>query len=40
LGQFLVVADWAVDYEDKSIKQTIVEEKLLDVENRKYILDS
>lgn len=40
LGQFLVVADWAVDYEDKSIKQTIVEEKLLDVENKKYILDS
>lgn len=40
LGQFLVVADWAVDYQDKSIKQTIVEEKLLDVENKKYILDS
>lgn len=40
LGQFLVVADWAVDYQDKSIKQTIAEEKLLDVENKKYILDS
>lgn len=40
LGQFLVVTDWTVDYSDRSIKQVISEQKLLDVENRKYILDS
>lgn len=40
LGQFLAIMTWVVDYQDKSIKQTILEEKLLDIENKKYILDS
>ena len=39
LGQFLIVQDWEVSYGDKNIKQQISENKLLDVENRKYILD-
>lgn len=39
LGQFLIVQDWEVSYGDKNIKQQINENKLLDVENRKYILD-
>lgn len=40
LGQFLAIMTWIVDYQDRSIKQTILEEKLLDIENKKYILDS
>ena len=40
LGQFLIAVDWEVNYSDKDIKQKIMEEKLLDIENRKYILDS
>ena len=40
LGQFLVISDWEIDYAQKSIKQSILDQKILDIENRKYILDS
>ena len=40
LGQFLIVSDWEVDYHTKDIKSQISEQKLLDLENKKYILDS
>ena len=40
LGQFLILVDWEINYSNKTIKQTILEQKILDIENRKYILDS
>lgn len=39
LGQFLTVNDWEVDYHNKDIKSQISEQKILDTENKKYILE-
>lgn len=40
LGQFLLVSDWQVNYAQREIKQSISDQKILDIENKKYILDS